>query len=409
VVDDPAVASCGRTLGTLAAGASTTYTCTSVAGADLTNVATTTGTGLGGTLLSASGAAAVDVIDPAIGITIVPDRTSVPPGGDVTWTVAVTNSGDSPLDQIDVTDTDVPGCARTGLGPLAAGGTTTYTCTSAVASDTTHNVGVTGTDLTGRPVTGDAAATVTVERAGLRLTKVADVERAAPGDTITWTLGLTNTGAVPLLDAATTDAAAPGCDRTFATVAVGATESWTCTTTAGDADETNRADTTATTPAGQDLTDSARATVDVTEPDAEVEISTTPEEPEEGSTVEVVVDVDNTGDVELDDGTIEVTGAPGCDDAGFSVAPGESTEITCTVVVEKSVTLQAHVELQPVLDDEPAGPPIRVSASLVVQTAPAATSGALPATGTSRSALPLGVLGLLLLGGGTWLVRRSRI
>lgn len=337
-------------------------------------------------------------------------------GDELTWSITVRNPTTSAALGVAVDDPAVATCNRT-LGTLAAGATTTYTCTSVARADLENVATATGTGAGGTLLSASGAATVSVERAGLELTKTADVERAVTGDTITWTIAVANTGAVPLLDVAATDPVASGCDRTFASIGVGASESWTCTTTAGKADETNTAEVTATTPAGQQLTDSAQAAVDVTEPEATVEITTTPEQPEEDSTVEVTIDITNTGDVELDDGTIEVTGAPGCDEKGLSAAPGESTEITCTVMVEESVKLQAQVELQPVLGGQPAGPPLVVRESLVVKTAPATApqggetpvGGVLPNTGLSGSTLPLGALGLVFLGGGAWLIRRSRV
>ena len=68
-VSDPEVPACDRPVGTLAAGASTTYTCTSTATADLTNVATATGTASGGNALSASATASVDVVAPEVAVT----------------------------------------------------------------------------------------------------------------------------------------------------------------------------------------------------------------------------------------------------------------------------------------------------------------------------------------------------
>ncbi|WP_051551367.1 DUF7507 domain-containing protein [Nocardioides sp. URHA0020] len=420
-VADVEVPGCARAVGALAAGQESTYTCTSTAPADdLTNTATVTGTDAGGGALSDTARATVDVLHPAIAVSKTASAAVVRAGHPVTWTIRVDNTGDTPLDPVAVDDDVVDACDRRDLGPLAAGADTTYDCTGTVTADLTNTATATGTDGLGLGVSDTASASVTTEAPAITITKAADVERAAPGDLVTWSLQVRNTGSVPLADVSVTDPQTPGCDRTSAALAVGATEQWTCTSTAGTDDLRNTATVTATSPAGFDVTDRATATVDVTEPAARVDITTTPEVPEEGTPFTVSIDVVNTGDVALEDGVLELTGAPGCDDDDFSVPAGGSTRVTCETTVDETTELAAEVELQPVLDGRQVGDALVVRASLVVRPATAdtptvadphggATPGAavLPATGASGALLPLGVLGLLLVGAGAWTVRRA--
>ena len=71
---------------------------------------------------------------------------------------------------------------------------------------------------------------------------------------VTFTITVENTGDVTLTDVAVSDAVAPNCDATFASLAFGASETYTCTAAAVTADFTNTADVVGTHPAGGTVT-----------------------------------------------------------------------------------------------------------------------------------------------------------
>lgn len=151
-VTDPAVSSCERTLGTLTAGTATTYTCTSRAPEEsLTNVATAEGRATGGNLLSATAAADVEVVHPAVVVDVTPSATDVPASDPVRFDVVVDNTGDAVLRDVTVEDPQVPGCQAQGL-TVGAGATASVTCTAHPRHTFTQVVTVTGTVLDGSTV-----------------------------------------------------------------------------------------------------------------------------------------------------------------------------------------------------------------------------------------------------------------
>jgi hypothetical protein len=88
------------------------------------------------------------VINPSIEVLKDPDSQSTVSGNTVTFTIKVTNTGDSTLTNVHVTDAQAPDCARTaaqiaadrGSSTFAPGATYTYTCTSLAINAPLDNV-----------------------------------------------------------------------------------------------------------------------------------------------------------------------------------------------------------------------------------------------------------------------------
>ena len=138
-VSDVLVPDCDATVGDLAVGETTSYSCTagSVA-ADFTNTAVVSGDHAAGGAVGDSDTADVDVISPAIDIQKTPDTQQILPGGDATFTITVTNTGDVALSNVVVTDAAAPDCDAT-FAVLAVGASETYPCTvTGVAADFTN-------------------------------------------------------------------------------------------------------------------------------------------------------------------------------------------------------------------------------------------------------------------------------
>jgi len=148
-------------------------------------------------------------------------------GSAVEWTYVVTNTGDTQLINVTVTDDLVAaadidcGGSNVVAGPINPGGTFTCTATgTAVAGQYTNTSAVVGTPLTavGDPVPG---LNVTDEDPSnyIGLAPAIDIEKAtngvqsdvAPGETlpfeseVTWTYVVTNTGTAPLTNVTVTD------------------------------------------------------------------------------------------------------------------------------------------------------------------------------------------------------------
>src|SRR5262249_7716150 len=90
-------------------------------------------------------------------------------GGTATFTITVTNAGNTVLTDVHVDDPLTPGCTRTkadipGLASMAPGATVTYTCSRANVQSQYDNVATaTGTSPSGQTVTGSDTAPVKVK------------------------------------------------------------------------------------------------------------------------------------------------------------------------------------------------------------------------------------------------------
>ncbi|MFI0939082.1 hypothetical protein [Streptomyces sp. NPDC021020] len=154
--------------------------------------------------------------------------TAYPPGTDpgtlhagdtVPYQFLVTNTGPTTLTGVTVTDPDVTdiSCPSDTLGPMGTP-TSSMVCTGShtltdedvagktefTNTATAHATGSAGEDVDSNP----SSATVPVEgpaQPGLDLAKTADATSAEPGQKVTYTLTVTNTGTTPLTAAQVTD------------------------------------------------------------------------------------------------------------------------------------------------------------------------------------------------------------
>ncbi|MEU7524351.1 S8 family serine peptidase [Saccharothrix sp. NPDC042600] len=151
------------------------------------------------------------------------------PGSTVTFTVTVTNSGATTITGADVAvdlagllddallgttnatsgTVTVNGQTLSWTGDLAAGSTATITFTATVhdpvGGDGSLAATATSTTPGGPPAPVTLAVQVAVPQPGMAITKTVDRRSAAPGDTVTYTVTATNTGATALVGARFTD------------------------------------------------------------------------------------------------------------------------------------------------------------------------------------------------------------
>jgi uncharacterized repeat protein (TIGR01451 family) len=212
----------------------------------LINIAVVSGTDapVGGNTLTASDTATVFVdapeILPDISVTKTPSVSEVPDtGGSVTFTVVVTNNVAAEFKLTSLADdtfgdlNSVGSCAV----PQTIAATSTYSCafTRTLASETltphTNTVTASGQDLLGNTDSATASATVNFTRPAIEVKKTPATQTVVEGFTATFTIAVKNIGNVPLTNIAVTDTATPSCDKTFSSLAVGVTETYTCTTT----------------------------------------------------------------------------------------------------------------------------------------------------------------------------------
>ncbi|WP_069385474.1 DUF7507 domain-containing protein [Cellulosimicrobium cellulans] len=345
---------------------------------------------------------------PALTVAKTADLTEVSTVGEtVTYSFDVTNTGNVPLTDVVVDDTDFSGSGE--LTALACPADTTLdpgeslTCTASYAvtqadldSGTLSNTATaTGTPPTGDPV-DSPPSTVDVPvdpQPALTVAKTADLEQLTePGQTVTYSFVVANTGNVTIVDPQVTETAFSGSGPTpvavcpAGPVAPGASVTCEATyvVTQEDLDAgtlANTATATGTTPSGDPVPPSDPSTVEVpVDPRPSLEIVkdadlTDPAAFVVGQEVTYFFDVVNTGNVTLTDvsvdedsftgdGTMSAIQCPA--DGVASLAPGERVTCEATYVLEQgdvdagSVTNTASAS-----GTSPAGDPVPSDPSTV--------------------------------------------
>ncbi|MFC2078286.1 hypothetical protein ACFLTM_05720, partial [Candidatus Bipolaricaulota bacterium] len=150
------------------------------------------------------------------------------------------------------------------------------------------------------PSNDSASAPVTVrQNPEIAVSKSPETQQAVTGDVATFTIVVENTGDVPLSNVVITDANAPGCNRTFATLAVGASETYTCTVVV-PSDFTNTITATADDPNGDPIAP-AQDTADVDAINPSIGLVKTSNYDSGTGVISYTHTVTNTGDVTLYD------------------------------------------------------------------------------------------------------------
>jgi hypothetical protein len=148
-------------------GESRSYNLTANPTEDITNTAGALATAVGGDIFIPpfllTDNATVDVLNPEVSVTKTVSPDTIMIGESVTYTINVTNSGDSWL-TVDVTD-DVLGNIASGIA-LDAGTVLTFEITDSPTADVINTVTVNGTDEIGGVVTASATAMVQVSSEG---------------------------------------------------------------------------------------------------------------------------------------------------------------------------------------------------------------------------------------------------
>lgn len=328
VVSDPAVPDCDRTFGSLAAGASTTYTCeTSALAHGMTNTVSVSGTPPSGPVQHDTDSASIAISD--IAITKNVDDVVTAPGDTVVFTITVTNTGEVPLDNVSVDDPPLPACSRANLGTLAPGAATSYTCTvQADQDDITNNAIATGTPPDGPSPTDEDEVLVDVKVPGISIVKVADTPVIRAGEDATFTITVTNTGVIDLENVVVTDANGGACERVFETLAIGEEEQYQCTVPNVEGGFLNTAEVTADpVGGGTPVTDDDSAPVRITSILVDKETSTPVVLA--GTAAKYRITVVNTGEVTLSNVTLSDPLIPSCATVIGTLAPGARQIVEC--------------------------------------------------------------------------------
>ncbi|MFF0149536.1 putative repeat protein (TIGR01451 family) [Amycolatopsis sulphurea] len=248
-------------------------------------------------------------------------------GDPVTFTLTVTNTGDSPLSAVKVIDQGT--CVKT-FDTLAAGAKQAYDCTvPAPADDTVSTASAKGTPLTGPQLSVTATAKIDVIHPSITVRPTVSPAIARAGDDLTVTLVVTNTGDVPLTSVTVKDS---GCDKTFDQLAAQAVQTYQCTVKAGPDDFTNPAAVTANDPTNRAVTASAGAPVDVIHPEIALMKDAQPYQVNSGDKVTFSLLVKNVGDVPITDVSVVDDRTPSCAHRVTQLAPDAEETYQCTTV-----------------------------------------------------------------------------
>jgi uncharacterized repeat protein (TIGR01451 family) len=258
-------------------------------------------------------------------------------------------------------------------GTSSAGGTITFmlfsdsACSNQVGSDATVAVnGADGKNYTSPPITvnaagtyywvasyggdpknaassstcGDVNETPLVIKPHISISKSPDAQTILIGQTANFTITVTNDGDSTLTNVVVTDALAPGCARTsanipgLASMAPGATITYTCTLANVTASFTNIAIATGTPPVGPPVsaqdTAAVTAVAPATHPAITIVKNPKSQTVTRGGTATFTITVTNTGDVALTNVAVSDPLSPNCNRTIGTLAPGASTSYTCT-------------------------------------------------------------------------------
>ena len=187
---------------------------------------------------------------------------------------------------------------------------------------------------------GDPSESPLVLKPHISISKSPDAQTILIGQTANFTITVTNDGNATLTNVVVTDALAPGCARTsadipgLASMAPGATITYTCSLANVTTSFTNIAVATGHPPLGPDVSAQDTAAVTVVAPATHPAIAIVKNPKSQtvtrGGTANFTITVTNTGDVALTNVTVSDPLSPNCNRTIGTLAPGASTSYTCT-------------------------------------------------------------------------------
>ncbi len=201
-VDDK-ISLAGVTIPALGVGESYTFEVSGAISVDTTNRVDVEGHDAYGHVVSDWDTATVTVVMPGVEIDKTVNHEHILSGGAVEYTYLVTNTGDSDLMDVHVTDDKLGDIGM--IGSLAAGASATLTASTTLAVDT-HNIGtVMALDEFENPYSDTDDAMVWVHNPSISIVKSADPGVIMSGENVTYTYLVTNTGDITLYNISVED------------------------------------------------------------------------------------------------------------------------------------------------------------------------------------------------------------
>ncbi len=339
VVSDPLCTDCSFTIGILDAGASYSYDCSGVVTSDFTNIATVSGQYGVNKVVTASDSAVVNVVSPSISIEKSPDSQEVIIGQTATFSITVTNTGDTILHNIGVSDPLCSECTIN-IGTLNTSESYTVTCDCIAMEDFTNIATVSGWYETFEATDSDTASVIVIGPA-INITKSPDMQDVIVGGVATFTITVTNTGNRILSNVEVSDSLCPECNEFIGLLGIGASYSYTCSCIATD-DFTNVAVVTGWYGMNE-VTASDTAIVHVIGPGIAIEKSPDSQVVIIGQTATFTITVTNTGDTALTNVVVSDPLCPACTVTIGLLDIGASYSYNCSSVVTEDFTNIATV------------------------------------------------------------------
>ncbi|MCR8842108.1 hypothetical protein NQ117_00270 [Paenibacillus sp. SC116] len=221
-----------QSLGTLAVGETRTvnfpFVVPNITITPFVNVATASGS-FGPQLVTDTASASLEILIPNFTLTKSVDRAQANPGDTVNFTFVITNTGNVTLTNVVISDPLLSYLET--INQLAPGATVTETIPFDIPENAlagtvfTNTVTVTPTEIGPK----QASVDVTVNPApAIDLTKTPDVDNGLPGDTITYTITVTNTGNQTLTSVGVSDELL-GLNAVIPSLAIGQSQTFTVT------------------------------------------------------------------------------------------------------------------------------------------------------------------------------------
>jgi uncharacterized repeat protein (TIGR01451 family) len=264
--------------------------------------------------------------------------TSAQPGERITFKFTVTNCGDKPLLDVWVIDPQALGCDRRKVGHLRAGESYSfeeqYVVPTKRCGDLVNVAWATARSPHCSGVCDKASWTVAVPCAppptpAVEVAKGPQVQTVEYGASATFAITVTNVGKVDLASVIVDDPRALECSRALGALAVGSSASYQCSVPDVTLPFTNVVVVTATTPAGQVVSDQDRARVLVAAPAIGIAKSPHLLPVERGGIVTFTISLNNPGEVALGPVTVRDPLAPDCDRAFDALPQGASMQYQC--------------------------------------------------------------------------------
>jgi uncharacterized repeat protein (TIGR01451 family) len=272
---------------------------------------------------------------PAIRVTKLPVNQTVKPGAPATWTITVSNAGETLLSQVQVIDSLAPECQRT-FTELYMGASTSYTCSHAGETSSYSNTATAIADSNaGFMVQWNDSARVTVVpwSPSVQVAKTPKNQTVYSGQPATFTLTVTNTGDTDLSPIIVQDFNAAECSKNLTGLGIGASTSWTCSHAGETVSYYNVVQAQGWSPLAQKVVmwnDSARVNVLPWSPSVQVAKTPRNQTVYSGQPAGWTITVTNTGNTNLSPIIVQDFNAAECSRNLTGLGIGASTSWTCS-------------------------------------------------------------------------------